>query len=157
MKKHNQKGFTLIEVILVLAIGGLIFMMAFLAFSQVQRNRRDTQRRADAAFLLGELENYASDYNGNLPANSASSDNCSTTTTGSFGEFLNGYICKSGGFEGPSGPYTIIDSDNGVMSPSTAADRVMFTKDRSCSGAEATGTYRVQIGLESGAVCREAD
>ncbi|MBP9738093.1 prepilin-type N-terminal cleavage/methylation domain-containing protein, partial [Candidatus Saccharibacteria bacterium] len=42
--KNNKKGFTLIEVVLVLAIGGLIFLLAFIAFQQVSANRRDTQR-----------------------------------------------------------------------------------------------------------------
>lgn len=58
---NNKKGFTLIEVVLVLAIGGLIFLLAFVAFQQVSRNRRDTQRRSDVARVIAELQNYRSD------------------------------------------------------------------------------------------------
>lgn len=65
MKKTNQKGFTLIEVILVLAIGGLIFLLAFLAFQQVQRNRRDTQRRTDAARMASVYNDRRADLNRN--------------------------------------------------------------------------------------------
>lgn len=65
-KKPNQ-GFTLIEVVLVLAVGGLIFLLAFLAFQQVSKNRRDTQRRSDARRMIGYLEEYAANNNGVYP------------------------------------------------------------------------------------------
>ena len=68
MKKTNQKGFTLIEVILVLAIGGLIFLLAFLAFQQVQRNRRDTQRRSDVARAAAAFNDLKADNPGASPS-----------------------------------------------------------------------------------------
>lgn len=47
MKKLNQdhSGFTIIEVVLVLAIAGLIFMMVFIALPALQRNQRDTKKK----------------------------------------------------------------------------------------------------------------
>jgi prepilin-type N-terminal cleavage/methylation domain-containing protein len=66
-KKLNRSGFTLIEVVLVLAIGGLIFLLAFIAFQQVSANRRDTQRRSDALRMSAELANYSGDNNGAYP------------------------------------------------------------------------------------------
>ena len=38
----NKKGFTIIEVVLVLAVAGLIFLMVFLALPALQRAQRDT-------------------------------------------------------------------------------------------------------------------
>ena len=46
MKKLN-KGFTIIEVVLVLAIAGLIFLMVFIALPALQRGQRDSQREQD--------------------------------------------------------------------------------------------------------------
>jgi len=73
---NNKKGFTIIEVVLVLAIAGLIFLIVFLAVPALQRNRRDTQRRSDLSRFVAQLENYAANSNGNYPdageANSAS-------------------------------------------------------------------------------------
>lgn len=66
-KQHNQKGFTLIEVVLVLAIGGLIFLLAFLAFQQVSRNRRDTQRRSDVARAATTYNDAKNDLGGGNP------------------------------------------------------------------------------------------
>ena len=44
---NSKKGFTIIEVVLVLAIAGLIFLMVFVALPALQRSQRDTARRND--------------------------------------------------------------------------------------------------------------
>ncbi len=69
MKKvfKREDGFTIIEVVLVLAIAGLIFLVVFLALPQLQRSRRDTQRRSDVGRALTSLETYASNNNGQYP------------------------------------------------------------------------------------------
>ncbi len=66
--KNNEKGFTIIEVVLVLAIAGLIFLVVFLALPQLQRARRDTQRKSDAGRAVAALESYAGNNNGEYPA-----------------------------------------------------------------------------------------
>lgn len=66
LSRKDIKGFTLIEVVLVLAIGGLIFLLAFLAFQNASVNRRDTQRRTDAARVISEISNAQSDSGGTL-------------------------------------------------------------------------------------------
>ena len=43
MNIRKQQGFTIIEVVLVLAIAGLIFLMVFIALPTLQRNQRDTR------------------------------------------------------------------------------------------------------------------
>jgi len=66
LKKKNE-GFTIIEVVLVLAIAGLIFLIVFLALPQLQSSRRDTQRKNDAGRLLAAIENWAGNHSGNYP------------------------------------------------------------------------------------------
>lgn len=65
--KNKKKGFTIIEVVLVLAIAGLIFLMVFVAFPQLQRNQRDTQRRNDMARFLTAVMNYQTNNRNRLP------------------------------------------------------------------------------------------
>ena len=61
MKNQSQKkGFTIIEVVLVLAIAGLIFLMVFVALPALQRSQRDTQRKDDMARLITAVQNYQS-------------------------------------------------------------------------------------------------
>ena len=44
-KTSEQKGFTIIEVMIVLAIAGLIILIVFLAVPALQRNGRNTQQK----------------------------------------------------------------------------------------------------------------
>ena len=69
MKKRNSKyGFTMIEVSLVLAIGGLIFLMVFVALPALQRQARDAQRREDMSTLITAIKNYQRNNRGALPS-----------------------------------------------------------------------------------------
>ncbi len=64
----SKKGFTIIEVVLVLAIAGLIFLMVFIALPAMQRSQRDTQRRNDYSQLSAAMTSYMTNNNGSLPA-----------------------------------------------------------------------------------------
>ncbi|MCA9341098.1 type II secretion system protein [Candidatus Saccharibacteria bacterium] len=67
-KVHNKRGFTIIEVVLVLAIAGLIFLMVFIALPALQRGQRDTQRRDDVSKFTSQLQSYAVNNRNKLPA-----------------------------------------------------------------------------------------
>lgn len=71
VKNRKQEGFTIIEVLIVLAIAGLILLIVFLAVPALQRNSRNTQRRNDVAQILGAVTEYTNNNNGSLPASSA--------------------------------------------------------------------------------------
>ena len=68
MNIKSKKGFTIIEVVLVLAIAGLIFLMVFIALPAMQRSQRDTQRRNDYSQLSAQITSYITNNNGSLPA-----------------------------------------------------------------------------------------
>lgn len=63
----KSKGFTIIEVVLVLAIAGLIFLMVFIALPALQRNQRDTQRKSDLSRAQTAVQNYQSANRNTLP------------------------------------------------------------------------------------------
>lgn len=71
-------GFTLIEVVIVLAIAGLIFVIVLLAVSQAQTARRNTQRKNDLNRISAQLEQYASNNQGSYPSESAFTNSSST-------------------------------------------------------------------------------
>lgn len=94
MAKNNtnfKKGFTIIEVVLVLAIAGLIFLMVFVALPALQRSQRDTARRNDLARVDTSLVQYQTNNQGtnngsNLPTDSAAwGPNIGTFTDGCSG------------------------------------------------------------------------
>jgi len=69
MAKQNtntKQGFTIIEVVLVLAIAGLIFLMVFIAWPALQRSQRDTQRRNDYSMLSTAVSNYITNNGGKI-------------------------------------------------------------------------------------------
>ncbi len=59
-KKDNKKGFTIIEVVLVLAIAGLIFAMVFIALPALQRSQRDQSRKNDTSTVAAAINNWNS-------------------------------------------------------------------------------------------------
>jgi prepilin-type N-terminal cleavage/methylation domain-containing protein len=64
---NKEKGFTIIEVVLVLAIAGLIFLVVFLALPALQKSQRDTARRQDVGKVVAGLQQYMADNGNRLP------------------------------------------------------------------------------------------
>jgi prepilin-type N-terminal cleavage/methylation domain-containing protein len=56
----NTKGFTIIEVMIVLAIAGLIILIVLLAVPALQRNSRNTARKNDAQAMVSAILEYNS-------------------------------------------------------------------------------------------------
>lgn len=75
--KKKTDGFTIIEVLIVLAIAGLILLIVFLAVPALQRNSRNTQYRSEASLILGAAQEFTNNNNGDAPA--AGSSTTSTT------------------------------------------------------------------------------
>lgn len=68
MNTLNKKdGFTIIEVVLVLAIAGLIFLMVFIALPALQSGQRDNARKNDASIVASAVNSYTSGNRGNFP------------------------------------------------------------------------------------------
>jgi prepilin-type N-terminal cleavage/methylation domain-containing protein len=76
-KVKNNKGFTIIEVLIVLAIAALILLIVFLAVPALQRSAKNSQRRTDATALSTAINEYIANNNGSLP-----NDFCASTAGG---------------------------------------------------------------------------
>jgi prepilin-type N-terminal cleavage/methylation domain-containing protein len=59
----QRKAFTIIEVVLVLAIAGLIFLMVFIALPALQRSQRNTRRRQDISRIATAVTDYQANNN----------------------------------------------------------------------------------------------
>ena len=80
MTKTNQKGFTLIELMIVIAIIGILAAVALPAYQDYTIRAR----MAEPLALLGEAKNSVTEYyiaNGTLPPNSASAGIRTTIAT----------------------------------------------------------------------------
>lgn len=76
--KKQQSGFTIIEVLIVLAIAGLIMLVVFLAVPALQRSSRNTQRKNDVSAIASAVSNYINNNGGTLPTSTGTD---STTNT----------------------------------------------------------------------------
>lgn len=64
IQNKRDEGFTIIEVLIVLAIAGLIMLIVFLAVPALQRNSRNTQRTNDASLIGGSVGECLANKNG---------------------------------------------------------------------------------------------
>ena len=71
MRKKSD-GFTIVEVMIVLAIGALILLVVLLAVPALNRSKRNTQRKEDVSALLGGINEYITNNAGSLPPDAAS-------------------------------------------------------------------------------------
>ncbi len=65
----KQRGFTIIEVVLVLAIAALIFLMVFIALPALQRNQRDIARKEELQKVIGAVSTYQGNNRAASPDN----------------------------------------------------------------------------------------
>jgi prepilin-type N-terminal cleavage/methylation domain-containing protein len=139
----NKKGFTLIELVIVLAIAALILAGVLIAVTGAQKSRRDTQRKDDAAKIVSYLEQYASNNSGNYPTGAARTGFDST------------YITSNNLKDPSSGnTYTIAASTNVTAAPGTPG-AIAYNINATCNGPVATtgaGNRKIAvvIGLEQG-------
>ncbi|HJP81154.1 MAG TPA: type II secretion system protein [Candidatus Saccharimonadales bacterium] len=124
VQTNNQKGFTIIEVVLVLAIAGLIFLMVFIALPALQRSQRDTQRRDDAAKLISQLNSYSTNNKGAIPTNQTALKDFATS-------YLKWAADGSGEFNDPTtGVGYVLDYGTGTP---TTDGHILYLNGGNCS------------------------
>ena len=68
MNISKQRGFTLIEVVIVMAIAALMILVVFQGVTGAQKSQRDSTRKQEAGRIQSMLETYASNNNGIYPS-----------------------------------------------------------------------------------------
>jgi prepilin-type N-terminal cleavage/methylation domain-containing protein len=119
-KSNSDKGFTIIEVMIVLAIAGLILLIVFLAVPALQRNSRNTQRKDDAGRLAALIGEYESNNNGKAPT--------------AFGSASGALDLTSENFSIINKPTTVSSAASGTP----AADTVQVITYATCNGTGVT-------------------
>lgn len=63
-----KKGFTLMELLIVIALIGILVTMGVASYSTAQIKSRDTRRRSDMKVIQNAFEQYYSENNGDYPS-----------------------------------------------------------------------------------------
>lgn len=159
MKQANQqKGFTIIEVVLVLAIAALIFLVVFLAVPALQRSQRDTQRRSDLGRFHTAIVNWAGNRQGQIPLPTGGAADPKVVNN----NWVQKYVKANGSdkFEDPRGGDYGIDASAvpKAMSYTDGANKVGYRPGQQCDEgtdrtvAAAGRSFAVLVPLESGDV-----
>lgn len=152
--KQNTKsksGFTIIEVVLVLAIAGLIFLIVFLAVPALQRSQRDQARKSDVGRTIAAVQDWKSNHRGNLPA---AADLLGTSTPP--GAFYAG-LTKGSSFEDPAGGAYVF-TDSATVQSNTTDGKLAYKAGYVCNstgnGMTTTGAgtknFAILMQMESG-------
>jgi prepilin-type N-terminal cleavage/methylation domain-containing protein len=68
--RKDNKGFTIIELLIVIVVIGILAAIGFVAYGNVTKSARDSDRQADASAIAKKAEEYYAS-NGQYPANIA--------------------------------------------------------------------------------------
>lgn len=179
----DMGGFTIVEVVLVLAIAGLIFLMVFIALPSLQRSQRDTERRNKMANVQTKVMDYQNNNNGKLPndgsvdavedgqlANMDDEWECSRTNPNAakcfIRNYLNGANATENEFVDPQGwayglTIETLDEDEFFLQPSDYEKYMVYIEKKAkCDGERAIPSnnardYAILVKLEgSGTYCR---
>lgn len=83
MPRPNEKGFSIIEILIVMAIIGFVLVIVLLVVPALRANERNVNRKSMVNFVGSQLEQYARNNNNVYPDNPAQ-----------FCAFITGYLAE---------------------------------------------------------------
>lgn len=133
MKKgdfETKKGFTIVEVSLVLAVAGLIFLMVFIALPALRASQRDTERKEAVTLLIDAIKKYQSNNRGALPSGGTGThDGPSNAVKTTWQGFYNNYINEEK-FIDPNGTaYTLVPKQCYATTDLECAESLNMSKE----------------------------
>lgn len=153
LNKKRQEGFSIVEVMIVLAIAGLIILVVFLAVPALQRNSRNTSMKADVGNVAAAISEFQGANQGKSPTAIAVADG-TITVSGATGTTPVTSSVQGG---------TVVNSSTTTANTTTAGTiTVVFA--RKCNGGALGGasarsvavTYVVETTSGVAAQCTDA-
>lgn len=150
--QNRSEGFTIIELLIVLAIAALIILIVLIAVPQLQRNQRNQARQSIAGRITTEVNNYIGNNNGALPT---ANNNATTGMTGGFStRYFTGIDVND-----PQSGTSLLAAANVTFTgtPGGTAGNLDYTTGRICNGETTTTTgatarnFALVVRLEGGA------
>jgi len=157
LKQRKADGFTIIEVMIVLAIAGLIMLIVFLAVPALQRNAHNTSIKNDVASALAAMNEYTNNNNG-VPPTALSAGTTTTVVIGAAG--TNTATAKVGYIDGTT--VTFAKATAAVTNAQADGTMKIYTSATCNSNGKdlvvaSSRNYAVLYGLEGGAkICQES-
>ena len=113
--KTKQKGFTLVELLIVIVVIAILAAISIVAYSGIQQRGRDTARASDTANIVKALTAYTTD------------DTASGGSGGTWPATAAAAVTALNGYSAANLPATITAKITSTVPSSTAKDNYQYT------------------------------
>ena len=120
---ENRRGFTLIELMIVVAIIGILASIAIPLYANVESRARISKAQADMRALASAVTIYST-HMGNNPPDLAT---LNAQATNSFGQTAGPFMSATPAPPNSWQPYTYVPAADGTFSISSSGDGVTIT------------------------------
>lgn len=144
----NNKGFTIIEVMIVLTIAGLIMGIVFLALPSLQRTQKDTRRTNEINRFKADMEAFSVNNNSRYPFMPTSGTTLAWDTTNYCNKYwtslnlqdpsVGAYSCDTTSLPLGTCGVTAPNECSGTLN-TPAAGKIQIITDAKCSSNKAIG------------------
>jgi prepilin-type N-terminal cleavage/methylation domain-containing protein len=158
--QNAPAGFTIVEVMIVLAIAGVFLLLTFLAIPGLERSNRNGERKQSVALILAAASHYELSNSGETPPDCGQDSTLPRcTTTGQFADggnlgyyddqqgtaitFCNGRIDNGNNVTFPMASSVCNAPNNGYISPNlTSTEMVVLYNYARCDNARSQATIQ---------------
>jgi prepilin-type N-terminal cleavage/methylation domain-containing protein len=133
--KTRKDGFTIVEIMIVMAIIGLMLLAMLLVVPALRRNQRNKQRRDDVGSLITGMGEYATNNSGALPTNATQFGQVIGTLANNYTDGL-----ARLGYYDPQTEVDYLYSTSAAATPTLDASRVYVRNYAKCNGSTMTTT-----------------
>lgn len=134
MRTLKQKGFTIIELLIVIVVIGILATLVLNTFRGVQARARDTERKADLNALGTQLEVYYTDH-GYYPGGTDNSTTPSQSITADADVVVTLPGIDAGAVNDPNGNIVNVTTDASTVDPGT---NEYYYRPDGCTSGECT-------------------
>jgi prepilin-type N-terminal cleavage/methylation domain-containing protein len=152
----DSQGFTIIEILIVLAIASLVMLIVFLAVPALQRNSRNNQRKRDIINILGAIYEFTTNNANTRPNSIALNTGASMVVLNAFQpnqmDIPVSYYANQGG----TASHMV-----GTQANTTDENSIILVTSAKCNGSDAEGNapgvallYSIETGNGSAPQCQ---
>lgn len=122
---QNQKGFTIVELLIVIVVIAILAAISIVAFTGIQQRGRDSARASDVSNIVKAVTAYTTEDNGAWPTDAASMNTALTSSAVSLPADIASKVTFAS-----SDPTANVAQDAYVYVPCTAGAKIFYLSEQ---------------------------